>query len=120
MQNMQQCERTASPWHAELAILQWATSGQTATLCTAQATYEAFTATSPTLEAFEAELKKYMAVETQIASIPTLYNIGECWKLAQLPLPHLFSEPTAYILIASVSAGSIRVLVQQDNRCRCC
>jgi hypothetical protein len=34
-------------------------------------------ATSPTLEAFEAELKKYMAVETEIASIPTLYNIGE-------------------------------------------
>lgn len=33
-------------------------------------------ATSPTLEAFEAELKKYMAVETEIASIPTLYNIG--------------------------------------------
>uniref|UniRef100_A0A383W453 AAA+ ATPase domain-containing protein n=1 Tax=Tetradesmus obliquus TaxID=3088 RepID=A0A383W453_TETOB len=41
-----------------------------------QATYEAFMATSPTLEAFEAELKKYMAVETEIASIPTLYNIG--------------------------------------------
>jgi hypothetical protein len=34
-------------------------------------------ATSPTLEAFEAELKKYMAVETEIAAIPTLYNIGE-------------------------------------------
>jgi hypothetical protein len=40
-------------------------------------------ATSPTLEAFEAELKKYMAVETEIAAIPTLYNIGEC--LCQLP-----------------------------------
>jgi hypothetical protein len=41
-------------------------------------------ATSPTLEAFEAELKKYMAVETEIAAIPTLYNIGEI--LCQLPL----------------------------------
>lgn len=34
-------------------------------------------ATNPTLEMFEAELKKYMAIETDIASIPSLYNIGK-------------------------------------------
>jgi len=32
--------------------------------------------TNPTLDAFEAELKKYMAVETEIAAIPSVYNIG--------------------------------------------
>jgi hypothetical protein len=42
----------------------------------AQATYDVFMATNPTLEAFEAELKKYMAIETEIASIPSVYNIG--------------------------------------------
>ncbi len=41
-----------------------------------QAAYNAFMATSPTLEAFEAELKKYMAIETEISAIPSLYNIG--------------------------------------------
>lgn len=34
-------------------------------------------AANPSLEAFEAELKKYMAIETEIASIPSVYNIGE-------------------------------------------
>lgn len=33
--------------------------------------------TQPTLEAFEAELRKYNALEQEIAAIPTLHNIGE-------------------------------------------
>lgn len=41
-----------------------------------QAIYDAFMRTNPTLEAFEAELKKYMAIETEIASISTCHNIG--------------------------------------------
>jgi dynein heavy chain len=41
-----------------------------------QATYEAFMKTSPTLEAFEAELKKYMAIETEVANISPVHNIG--------------------------------------------
>jgi hypothetical protein len=32
--------------------------------------------TQPTLEAFEAELRKYNALEQEIAAIPTLHNIG--------------------------------------------
>lgn len=44
--------------------------------CVLQSIYEAFMKTNPTLDAFEAELKKYMAVETEIAAIPSVYNIG--------------------------------------------
>ena len=33
--------------------------------------------TQPSLEAFEAELRKYNTLEQEIAAIPTLHNIGE-------------------------------------------
>jgi dynein heavy chain len=33
--------------------------------------------TSPSLEAFEAELKKYMAIETEVTNISPVHNIGE-------------------------------------------
>lgn len=32
---------------------------------------------NPELEAFEAELKKYMAIETEVSNISPVYNIGE-------------------------------------------
>lgn len=32
--------------------------------------------TSPSLEMFEAELKKYMQIETQVSLIPAVHNIG--------------------------------------------
>ncbi|MEW5318622.1 MAG: hypothetical protein WDW38_009830 [Sanguina aurantia] len=41
-----------------------------------QAAYDAFMATNPSLEMFEAELKKYMSIETDIGSIRTVHNIG--------------------------------------------
>lgn len=41
-----------------------------------QATYDAFMRTKPSLEAFEAELRKYNTLEQEIAAIPTLHNIG--------------------------------------------
>jgi hypothetical protein len=46
-------------------------------LCCLQSTYDAFMRTNPTLEAFEVELKKYMALETEIAAITAVHNIGE-------------------------------------------
>ena len=42
-----------------------------------QSTYDAFMRTNPTLEAFEVELKKYMALETEIAAITAVHNIGK-------------------------------------------
>ena len=33
--------------------------------------------TKPSLEAFEAELRKYNTLEQEITAIPTLHNIGE-------------------------------------------
>ena len=41
-----------------------------------QSEYAAFMATEPSLEAFENELKKYMAVEEEIAKIAPVHNIG--------------------------------------------
>lgn len=41
-----------------------------------QATYDAFMRTKPTLEAFEAELRKYNTLEQEIGAIPTVHNIG--------------------------------------------
>ena len=38
--------------------------------------YAAFMATRPTLEGFENELKKYMAVEEEIQRVPPVHNIG--------------------------------------------
>mmetsp|Transcript_5388 Transcript_5388/g.12712 ORF Transcript_5388/g.12712 Transcript_5388/m.12712 type:complete len:4322 (-) Transcript_5388:507-13472(-) len=50
-----------------------------------QAVYGRFTATSPTLEAFEAELKKYMAIETEVSNIASVHNIGAL-SLETVPL----------------------------------
>eukprot|EP00798_Chlamydomonas_sp_ICE-L_P031303 gene31303-6451_t len=41
-----------------------------------QQAYEQFMRTNPTLEAFESELKKYMHIETDIGTIPSVNNIG--------------------------------------------
>jgi dynein heavy chain len=41
-----------------------------------QAAYAAFMRGKPKLEEFEAELKRYAAIEAEIAAIPTLHNIG--------------------------------------------
>ena len=41
--------------------------------------------TNPTLEAFEAELKKYMAIEVEISGIPSMHNIGAL-SLETVPL----------------------------------
>lgn len=47
-----------------------------------QVAYEAFMKQNPELEAFEAELKKYMAIETEVSNISPVYNIGEEAHLA--------------------------------------
>jgi dynein heavy chain len=39
--------------------------------------------TQPELEAFEAELKKYMAIETEVSNISPVYNIGELTGLGK-------------------------------------
>lgn len=41
-----------------------------------QATYAEFMRGNPSLEAFETELKKYMAIEGDIGAIPAVHNIG--------------------------------------------
>jgi len=41
-----------------------------------QKAYDAFMQTNPTLEMFEAELKKYMAIETEVNAIASIHNIG--------------------------------------------
>ncbi|GBG77441.1 hypothetical protein CBR_g23890 [Chara braunii] len=41
-----------------------------------QAEYAEFMRTGPNLEAFENELQKYMAIETEIANIPAVHHIG--------------------------------------------
>jgi dynein heavy chain len=43
-----------------------------------QSAYDKFMKTQPELQAFEAELKKYMAIETEVANISAIHNIGEC------------------------------------------
>ncbi|GFR42148.1 hypothetical protein Agub_g3000 [Astrephomene gubernaculifera] len=50
-----------------------------------QAAYDQFMRTNPTLEAFEAELKKYMAIETEVANIHGVNNIGAL-SLETMPL----------------------------------
>lgn len=50
--------------------------------------------TQPELEAFEAELKKYMAIETEVSNISPVYNIGK----------HLFLHSTAPSTAAEHSA----------------
>lgn len=50
-----------------------------------QVAYEKFMAANPALEAFEAELKKYMAIETEVAAIASINNIGAL-SLETLPL----------------------------------
>ena len=41
-----------------------------------QKAYDQFMQTNPTLEMFEAELKKYMAIETEVNAIAGIHNIG--------------------------------------------
>lgn len=48
-----------------------------------QSAYDAFMKTNPELEAFEAELKKYMAIETEVANISPICNIGKAAWPAQ-------------------------------------
>lgn len=50
-----------------------------------QAAYDQFMRSNPTLEAFEAELKKYMAIETEVSGIPAVHNIGAL-SLETMPL----------------------------------
>ncbi len=50
-----------------------------------QHAYEDVMKTNPTLEMFEAELRKYMAIENEINSIAGVHNIGAL-SLETLPL----------------------------------
>ncbi|PNH08753.1 Dynein gamma chain, flagellar outer arm [Tetrabaena socialis] len=50
-----------------------------------QAAYDQFMRSNPTLEAFEAELKKYMAIENEVAGIASVNNIGAL-SLETMPL----------------------------------
>jgi dynein heavy chain len=50
-----------------------------------QAAYEQFMKTEPTLEMFESELKKYMAIENDVNGIAGVHNIGAL-SLETLPL----------------------------------
>ncbi|KIZ06068.1 Dynein gamma chain, flagellar outer arm [Monoraphidium neglectum] len=59
-----------------------------------QATYDAFMRTQPNLEAFEAELRKYNALELEIAAIPTLHNIGSL-SLETAPLKNSLRSEAA-------------------------
>ena len=52
-----------------------------------QAEYAAFMKTNPSLEAFEEELKKYMAIEREIATIAPVHNIG-CMSLETQPMKY--------------------------------
>ena len=47
--------------------------------------------TKPTLEAFEAELRKYNALEQEIAAIPTVHNIGGRAPRAAAARSHVLS-----------------------------
>lgn len=56
--------------------------------------YEKFMKTSPTLEDFEAELKKYMALENEISTITPTHNI-ECLLLEIQPLKYSLKAEAA-------------------------
>jgi hypothetical protein len=45
-------------------------------LLAAVSRYDVFMRTNPSLEAFEGELRKFMAIETEIMAIPAVHNIG--------------------------------------------
>jgi hypothetical protein len=63
-----------------------------------QSAYEAFMKTQPELEAFEAELKTYMAIETEVSNISMVYNIGE-QVLEPTPacsLTHIPASPVSF------------------------
>lgn len=59
-----------------------------------QEAYEKFMKTNPSLEAFEAELQKYMAIETEVANIPSVHNIGSL-SLETQPLKHSLKAEAA-------------------------
>ncbi|CAD7698753.1 unnamed protein product [Ostreobium quekettii] len=59
-----------------------------------QEAYENFMTTNPSLEAFEAELKKYMAIETDVANIPSIHNIGSL-SLETQPLKYSLKAEAA-------------------------
>eukprot|EP00854_Cymbomonas_tetramitiformis_P001067 gene1068-1616_t len=59
-----------------------------------QKEYENFMATEPSLEMFEAELKKYMAIEHEIAQIPPVHNIGAL-SLETQPMKHSLKSEAA-------------------------
>lgn len=52
-----------------------------------QAEYSAFIKTNPTIEEFEVELNKYMAIERDIATISPVHNIG-CMSLETTPMKY--------------------------------
>lgn len=59
-----------------------------------QEAYERFMKTNPSLEAFEAELQKYMAIETEVTGIPGVHNIGSL-SLETQPLKHSLKAEAA-------------------------
>lgn len=61
-------------WHPTLPLC--GDPGPAVAVAGGQAAYDAFMATSPSLEAFEGQLKQYMAIENEIAAIPAVHNIG--------------------------------------------
>ena len=63
------------------------------------AEYTAFTKTNPTIEAFEAKLKYYMSVETEIMHITPVHNIGAL---------SLETQPLKYSLKASAANWKTR------------
>jgi hypothetical protein len=73
-----------------------------------QATYDAFMRTAPSLEAFEAELRKYNALEQEIAAIPTLHNIGAAWM-------RLLDGSCMHIYAFSKTAPVVTVLTRVGN-----
>ena len=60
-----------------------------------QAEYAKFMKTKPTLEAFEVELKKYMAIEQEVALVPPVHNLGSL---------SLETQPLKYSLKAEAAA----------------
>jgi dynein heavy chain len=65
-------------------------------LCLLQSSYDAFMRTNPSLEMFEVELKKYMAIETEVAAIPALHNIGALSLTTQPLKASLKSEASSW------------------------
>jgi hypothetical protein len=66
--------------------------------------------TQPELEAFEAELKKYMAIETEVLNISPVYNIGELTGLVESRAAHLPSRTQLRAGLQSYCAGDVHQL----------